>query len=168
MRIATMVLCGAFLAPVLVNAQSDVFLQAVGFALTGSDNAKVRQINRTNCVFGITGKNPEVFHLNNVHVDRIVVQSWTRRQPWGEEKYVTVELHGDKTVYEQTTKGIDENSGSPQVREMFKQWNPDFFKPQHTVSNEQTLTLMTGEADRVTRAWQYIYSNGCTGQKSPF
>jgi len=166
-----MVLCGAFLALAVASAQSDILLQAVGFALTGSDNAKVRQLNRANCVFGITSENSEVFHLNNVHVDRIMVQAWMRRQPWGEEKYVTVELHGDKMVYELTTKARDESSDTPQAREMFqglKQKFPDLFKPQHTVSNEHTLTLMTGETDRVIRAWNYIYSNGCTGQKSPF
>jgi len=26
----------------------------------------------------------------------------------------------------------------------------------------------TGEVDRVKRAWEYIYSHGCVGKKSPF
>jgi hypothetical protein len=37
----------------LAHAQSDVLLQAVGFALTGSDDARFEIIDRANCVFRI-------------------------------------------------------------------------------------------------------------------
>jgi hypothetical protein len=33
---------------------------------------------------------------------------------------------------------------------------------------DRTLTVMSGERDRLLRAWQYIYSHGCKEAKSPF
>jgi hypothetical protein len=58
-------------------ADSDTLLQAVGFALTGSDNAKVQPIDRANCVFRVDSDNSglAVFHLNNVQLDRVVIQN---------------------------------------------------------------------------------------------
>jgi hypothetical protein len=152
-------------APFPSLAESDVLLEAVGFALTGSDNAKVQPINRAKCMFRIGS---EVFHLNNVHVDRVVVQNWSRRDRAGEESVVKVELHGSAPVYERTDPGIDERKYGAEFADALKREVPNAFKPSHTSSNEYTLTLATSDGARVTRAWQYIYSHGCVGSKSPF
>jgi hypothetical protein len=63
-----------FLLGCPVQAQTDVLIRAVGFALTGSDDAVPKVIgDRTNWVFAI---NNEIFHLNNVDADRITIQGW--------------------------------------------------------------------------------------------
>jgi hypothetical protein len=164
-------------------ADSDTLLQAVGFALTGSDNAKVQPIDRANCVFrvdsdviraGVNSSEFAVFHLNNVQADRIAIQNWIRRNYiYGEEKYVTVELHGNARVYEATLPpAVEEKSDDPEAVRTFisklKREHPESFQTRHISSNEQTLELATNDGDRVNRAWQYIFSHGCVGQKSPF
>ena len=84
---------------VTAHAETDVFMCTVGFALTGSDDANPKVIgDRSKCVFAI--KN-DIFHLNNVHTDRIAIQEWQQQQ--GSEQWVTVELHGDDVVFEETT-----------------------------------------------------------------
>jgi hypothetical protein len=158
MRVKTIVLWGAFLVTAVANAQSDILLQAVGFALTGSDNAKVRVVNRADCIFGI---GDQVFRLNNVQADRIAIS--ISRNAYTGDTSVQVDLHGAATIYENIEKGL-KGSPSPYVLQLF----PDAYKDHHISSNEHTLTLSTSESSRVSRAWQYIYSNGCTGQKSPF
>ena len=58
------------------RADTDAFLSAVMFALTGSDNATIQAVDRPNCVFLLTteygdGKIVgETYHLNNIDVDR--------------------------------------------------------------------------------------------------
>ena len=51
---AIVLLCGT------AHSATDVFMRAVGFALTGSDDAEPQAIDRANCVFAY--KN-DVFHL---------------------------------------------------------------------------------------------------------
>ena len=46
----------------------DVFMRAVGFALTGSDDAEPVAVDRRNCVFKISD---DIFRLNNIQTDRI-------------------------------------------------------------------------------------------------
>jgi hypothetical protein len=64
------------------RADQDVLLTAVSFALTGYDTAHVEVIDRVNCVFMINGKRlngrlvGEVFHLNNIDVDRLAIEDW--------------------------------------------------------------------------------------------
>jgi hypothetical protein len=41
-------------------------------------------------------------------------------------------------------------------------------RPRNVSDKERTLELATGDDQRVNRAWAYIYSHGCVGQKSPF
>ena len=54
-----------------LNSEVDLFLRAVGFVLTGSDDADQNVIgDRTNCVFAI---DQNVYRLNNVHTDRIMI-----------------------------------------------------------------------------------------------
>jgi hypothetical protein len=148
------ILCAASALTIMAmgthGAESDLLLQAVGFALTGSDNAKVQIIDRKNCVFRIGSY--DVFHLNNVHVDRLVFE----KSSFGIYD-LTVELHGNTPVYEETGN-IFKDAGFTLPAGV----------PDHIISNEHTLNLDTKEPDRVQRAWKYIYSHGCVGKKSPF
>ena len=145
-------------------ARDDVLLRAVGFAITGNDNTKVIEIDRVNCVFGVDG---ETFFLNNVEVDRLRIKDWVRKSVFGQEHFVTVALHGRKTVYEVTTQ-VTEDSIDKGLAEAIKKRNPTFFTRRYHNSKQHTLTLKTDEFDRVERAWRYIYTNGCSGAKSPF
>jgi hypothetical protein len=43
---------------------------------------------------------------------------------------------------------------------------PNFVQSHHYTYKQ--LRLDTGDMDRVKRAWEYIYSHGCIGKKSPF
>jgi hypothetical protein len=164
-RTSTVVLMAAMLAPFSALAMDEVLQEAVGFALTGSDNAKVEVIDGTNCVFQI-GK--EIFHLNNVDVDRLKWQGYKRTSSFYNqtEYWYTIELHGEDIVYEDTTVTIlaDQSpdlADAMRAKGMQTVWGP-------TKSREHTLTLYTAEGDRLIRAWQYVYSHGCTGRKSPF
>jgi hypothetical protein len=144
-------------------SQLDVFMRAVGFALTGSDDAEPKAIDRANCVFGIRN---DVFRLNNVQTDRLVIQGWSRKMNFGDERWVTVSLHGDLVVYETTTEPMKDD-GSEFMR-LLRQEHSNEFKPQRSTHKEQELRLRTADQDRVKRAWDYVYSHGCVGKRSPF
>jgi hypothetical protein len=62
-------------------------MRAVGFALTGSDNAELKVIDRASCVFAV--KN-DLFRLNNVYTDRIKIQGRQRQSFGALEQSVTV------------------------------------------------------------------------------
>jgi hypothetical protein len=51
-----------------VRAETDLMMRAVGFALTGRDDADPKVIDRASCVFAIEN---ELFRLNNVYTDRL-------------------------------------------------------------------------------------------------
>jgi hypothetical protein len=128
-------------------------MRAVGFALTGSDDAQPKAIDRAKCVFAI-GDN--IYRLNNVHTDRLKFQGWQQRMGAYLMQWITVELHGDDIVFEQTTKPLfDDVSNYTRV-------------PHHYTYKQTELHLDTGDQDRVMRAWQYLYSHGCIGKQSPF
>ena len=157
----------------------DTLLKAVTFALTGSDDAKVLVINRAECVFKIVYPNvpsnsgdisAEAFHLNNIHVERIAIQGWVQKTALGETRTVTVDLHGEGVVYEQTREAGNTQGVSNEVLEDIRRspGGPQWFVRHVNKSNETTLRLYTRETERVERAWQYIYANGCVGKKSPF
>ena len=158
-----------------VHAESDVLIQAVGFALTGSDNAKVRTINRKDCVFAI---GDDTYYLNNVQVDRLAFEKWESKNPAGivVERWLTAELHGHETVYETIERPEPpprESDYPAKFVEELKRSDPNFFnqkaKPAvRKTSKQASVRLATSETDRINRAWQYIYANGCVGTKSPF
>src|SRR5215471_16051164 len=81
-----------------IVATPDTFTQAVGFALTGSDDTeKIRIIDRANCVVGSQRyESTSIYHLNNVQLDRLVIQYERPAPP--RFPYVSVELHGSSTV----------------------------------------------------------------------
>jgi hypothetical protein len=157
----------------MASAQADLFLVAVGFALTASDDTKVKLIDRTNCVFQV-GK--DVYRLNNVDIDRIKFESFVIAGGMSDGEHITrVYLHGKATVYEFFDKPLAfyylehaSESEKPGIERLLKQEYPDYYKPQHNLSNEHTLYLKTNEGERVQRAWSYIYQHGCSGTKSPF
>jgi hypothetical protein len=120
------------------------FMRAVGFALSGSDYAEVKAIDRANCVFAYQS---DVFYLNNVQADRITIQDWEIKPGM---KWINVGLHGDDVVVENTTEPITDKNAKLFGRK------------------EYELRLLMGEVNRVKRAWQYIYSHECVGKKSPF
>jgi hypothetical protein len=126
----------------------------------GGDDAKPKVIgNRTDCIFAI---NNDVFRLNNVHPDRIAIRGWHRQWPWGLEQWVTVSLHGDDVVFEETIEP-PQDDGSELMRQM-REASPELFKSQHYTHTEHELHLITNDQDRVKRSWQYVYSDGCTGK----
>ncbi len=93
----------------------------------------------------------EVFHLNNVQIDRVSIVPW---QNIG-GRWIQVELRGASTIYEYT--------GAYDSDKPYQGLN----RPRRSAS--LTLKLQkTTELDRVVRAWRYIYSNGCKGAKSAF
>jgi uncharacterized protein len=140
------------------HSEVDVFLRAVGFALTGSDDADPKVIgDRANCVFAIGNK---IFHLNNIHLDRVTIEEWERKLGGYTDRYTKVELHGDEIV-------LEENTDPPSDRS-FCMSLPEMCNPHHYTYKEHALELRTTDQDRVKRAWDYIYSHGCTGKRSPF
>jgi hypothetical protein len=157
---------------VAATAETDVLMRAVGFALTGTDDAEPKVIgNRGDCVFTITratttSVTTDVFHLNSVQTDRINIQGWESKNPvYGIERWVTIELHGDDVVFEETSESKDD--GSDFMRALHEA-NPNLFKPSHKSYKEHELRLTTNDSGRVKRAWEYIYSHGCVGTHSPF
>ncbi len=108
----------------------------------------------------------DVYRLNNVHTDRIEMRAWKGTGIRIGEEWITVKLHGDEIVFEETTEPMTDD-GSELAR-LMRQSRPDLFRPHHNVYKEHELTLKTGDLNRVKRAWTYIYSHGCTGKQSPF
>jgi hypothetical protein len=145
-----------------VWAESDPLMRAVGFALTGTDDADPKVIgDRANCVFAIKNK---LFRLNNVYTDQIKIQGWQDRRLGKLEQGVTVELHGGEIVFEITVEP-PKDDGSELIRQMRAE-SPDMFKPHHYTYTRYELYLSTINQDEVKRAWQYIYSHGCTGKRA--
>ena len=148
-----------FLLACPVGAETDAFMRAVGFALTGSDKADLKVIDRASCVFAI--KN-ELFRLNNVYTDRIKIQERQRQSFGALEQWVTVTLQGDEIVFEKTVQPpLDD--GSELMRQMRVQ-SPSMFEPHHYSYTLHELHRATNDQDEVKRAWQYVYSHGCTGK----
>lgn len=145
------------------QAETNAFLQALSFALTGSDGSAIRIINRKECIFGM-GK--DVVHLNNVQIDRIKIQTWIERILGQEIRYVTVELHGSNTVYEEFRKGLAHTPGNEAIVKALEKSDPTashLFESGFTKSTDHRFRLATDDAQRVARAWRYVYANGCIG-----
>lgn len=137
-------------------------MRAVGFALTGTDGADIKVIDRTSCVFAI---NNDLFRLNNVYTDGIKIQRQQRHILGVLEQRVTVELRGDEIVFENTVEPPKDDA-SEVMRQMRVQ-SPSLFEPQHYAYTRHERFLATDDLDRVKTAWQYVYSHGCTGKRAP-
>jgi hypothetical protein len=146
----------------VAHSEADEFMRAVEFALTGSDHAEPKVIgHRGNCVFAIGN---EVFRLNNVYVDRIKIQVSQKQWLGRLEQRVTVAVHSDDIVFETT---LDPPHDDSELMRHMRVESPDLFKPQRLTYTEYELHLATNDQDRVKTAWQYVYSHGCTGKRSP-
>lgn len=145
-----------------LKAGDDVFLQAAGFALTGSDDARVKPVDRKSCVFQIDN---DVYFLNNVQTDRIRFSRWRDRLRG--TYHWTVSLHGSETVLRKNSKANLANFNAEQTTALL-QIDPYAFADHISTHNETDLSLGTDDIERVKRAWTFIYSHGCSGQKSPF
>jgi hypothetical protein len=137
-------------------------MRAVGFALTGTETTDLKVVDRANCVFAV---NNNLFRLNNVYTDRIKVQGWHQRWLGKIDQGVTVDLEGGAIVFETTVEPPGDD-GSELMRQMRVE-SPEIFKSHHYTYTRQELRLATSDQDRVKTAWQYVYSHGCTGKRSP-
>jgi hypothetical protein len=137
-----------FLLGCPVGAETDLFIRAVGFALTGSDNANPTVIgDRASCVFAV--KN-DLFRLNNVYTDRIKIQGSQDRRFGKLEQGVTVELHGGEIVFEETVDP-PKDDGSELTRQMRLE-SPQMFEPHHYSYTRHELDLPTNDQDAVKTA----------------
>jgi hypothetical protein len=144
-----------------VRAESDVLMRMVGLALTGSVSADTKVIgDRANCVFAIKD---ELYRLNNVYTDRINIRTFQPRAG-DQSAWITLTLEGDEIVFEQSIEP-PKDDGSETMRKMRVEY-PDFFRTRHYTYTQYELHLTTNDQDKVKRAWQYIYSHGCTGKQS--
>jgi hypothetical protein len=142
------------LAPAQAIAADDILLQAVSFAITGSDGSKVTAVDRAQCVFKVE---EDTYYLNNVYVDRISIKNW-------KNLFATVDIHGNKKVVDQPAKHT--GSAGSAFDKMMMQDHPD--KGGRAAASDKTIWVNTNESDRLVKAWEYIYANGCKGMTSPF
>jgi hypothetical protein len=73
------------------------------------------------------------------------------------------QLHGDDIIFEETVEP-PRDDGSELTRQMRVQ-SPSLFEPHHYSYTRHELQLSTNDQDEVKRAWQYVYSHGCTGKR---
>jgi len=156
--------------------EGPALLQAVTFALTGGDNESNVSFNLRSCdatVVGspnITGHTQTLtFHLNEIFVDRINIKKMRSQVA----EWIEMSLNGAKPVVEEADI-YNRKDFDPGFEEAIRKGGENvaaFLAEQHNSfksSYNYVLTLYTPEADRLVRAWKYIYSHGCTGQRSPF
>ena len=164
MRAKGLFLAGLFwiISSAAFSADPDVLMQAVSFAVTGSDATKVVAVDRAQCVFKI---GDDTYYLNNIYTDRIAIQSWSNKL---NQNWATVEIHGKKKVVDHYTPQPT-FTGSDYDKQMMS-IDPHYFatKAKTTSSSDETIHVTTREYDRLSKAWQYIYANGCKGMTSPF
>lgn len=123
---------------------ADTLLQAVTFALTGSDIGNVSLVDRSNCIYDVAIRNSSNvmrYHLNNIDLRRATVLPYHNRF----NEWTQVELRGPGVIYEFIQDGRPTSSES-----------------------QASMHLGTSEAERVKRAWSYIYTHGCRYSPSPF
>jgi hypothetical protein len=147
------------------------FMQAVAFALTGQDDGPVRVIDLANCVFMIDQKVErsheagEVYHLNNVQVDRISIVA--DKLPYAETFHLN-EWDRDRVVADKHTEQqfgtIVRLVGAATVYSYQGQFPID----SEAESSHFDFRIWTDDTERVVRAWRYIYANGCKGARSAF
>jgi hypothetical protein len=144
--LALLVVCSS------AQADDDVLLKAVAFALTGSDGGHVTAVDWDQCVFRVEQVNfSETYHLNNIDPTRLRFEQSKSTTQYADISYfVEVSLFGKGTVYEFLSP-FEDKGGAPLM--------------QGGVASYQ-LHLPTREYQRVVEAWKYIYSHGCKGKIS--
>lgn len=164
MRSAVIAITSVVFSCPSVSANDDVLLRAVGFSVTGSDDADAKILNRANCVFRVGN---DTYHFNNIDTDRLNMKNWEQKFPAYIRHFTSIELHGDNIVYETVVEPQFKADGTANM-EAYKKAMPELFKTQHFSYRERALEIDTNEPERLARAWTYIYSNGCTSAKSSF
>jgi hypothetical protein len=88
--LVAMLFCGSPVASPC-DAGQDILLQAVSFAVTGSDASPVDVVDRQNCVFIVR---QSTYYFNNIYSDRITTRSFVA--PAG--NYTLVDIHGSTKI----------------------------------------------------------------------
>jgi hypothetical protein len=142
--------------------EGDVLLKAINFAINGKDEKDFVWKSRPECVVVAEHGMPnfhsvEVVYLNNVDASRIRVGPYSLSYQDGHvEHYVKVELHGEATIREYSAEYQGKDlTGQP-------------VQPSHESSTDWAYDRQTIEADRMIRAWKYIYAHGCSSARSSF
>src|SRR5579864_4814513 len=109
MRLVFWGLLLGFFAPATAFSQSesDALVKTVAFALTANDETTVKPIDQGDCVFRV---NNEVYHLNNVRLDRIRFQDQKRTFRGREHRVTLVYVSGEAAGQERVYEGLDENN----------------------------------------------------------
>jgi hypothetical protein len=136
-----------------VEPSNHLLSDTLAYLLTGSELAKVRIVDRAKCIVELRSRAwPEapdlvsIVHLNNVDLDQSGIQV-TSDVP---KNRVDITLRGESVV-------------DYLARPAFKLGQHEFpDKPAHSAS-EDVITLYTDESARILRAWDYVFSHGCTG-----
>jgi hypothetical protein len=163
MRTTAVALTGLVLvSSVALAGDPEVLTQAVSFAITGTDATKVTVVDRAQCIFKI---NNFTYYLNNVFADRIYVRNWSNKLG---NFWATVDLHRKRKIVEEFVPA-PVFTGSESDR-LLMAGDPNYFatKAQTSTATDYTIRVETRESERLTKAWQYIYANGCKGMTSPF
>jgi hypothetical protein len=156
---AAFFLLGLMFYPAASLADSDVLLQAVSFAITGSDASKVVAIDRQRCIFKV---DDDTYYFNSIYTDRIQLKGMKNNLTiWTE-----VFLHGKTKVVDVFSAPL-KYSGT-EIEKMIKAETPRVYQPHTDSYADYDFRVFTSEIDRLKRAWEYIYANGCKGMTSPF
>jgi tetratricopeptide (TPR) repeat protein len=129
-------------------------LQVVSFAVTGSYGGRVVAVDRAKCIFRVKSN---TYYLSNIYTDRISFQNSLG--------HVSVGLHGKQKVADIANVDVKEPAELPkELNEYYR----EVYEANSTSYTDYKLQIDTDESARLTKAWQYIYANGCKGMTSPF
>lgn len=136
------------------RADSDVLLQAVSFAVTGSDANRVVVVDRAKCIFRVRSN---TYYLNNLYTDRITSRDLQNKlgRVWTE-----VELHGKQKVSDIANTTVQEPAKLPKE---LNDYYREVYEANSTSHADYTIQIDTHGSARLRKAWQYIFTNGCKG-----
>jgi hypothetical protein len=141
------------------RAESDVLLQAVSFAVTGSDANRVVVVDRLKCIFRVKSN---TYYFNNIYTDRI---SFRNLQNKLGRVWTHVELHGKQKVADIANVPVQE---PPELTKELNEYYRGVYEANSTSYADYKVQIDTSESPRLRKAWQYIFANGCKGMTSPF
>ena len=136
----------------------DLFRSSLAYLLTGDDLGRIRVLDRAQCIVEVRHRiwpdAPDLvslIHLNNVDRTRSSIQAISDVP----KNRVDITLRGESVV-------------DYLAKPAFKLGQREFpEQPAHSASVDM-ITLYTDEVERVRRAWDYVYSHGCSGFKASF
>lgn len=149
-------------------SQPDPYTEALGFAVTGRENADVKVIDWSTCAFEADGA---VIRIGDIDRSRLAFAIRETMTGWGPVRRVTVTLHGDVPVYERIDKGLDEegpwdDEAVRMLKRIVKERNPELFRDRKVAARDHTLTLATTDIERVRQDWTTVM-RGCVPRRSP-